>query len=156
MEDGDDEVEPHQHIQIPQRSGVIVEIENECPNLRDSHFQGEGGHVYGRIVCRGDVIQINEIQYRQHDRPEDKRDNNAADPLFVKFTHAVSYRKQQHSCHHHKQGHATAYGTSQCAPMCSLLFIFIFSVGLIFVQALLLKDGDLMLPVHLLPVRRLL
>lgn len=38
MEDGDDEVEPHQHIQIPQRSGVIVEIENECPNLRDSHF----------------------------------------------------------------------------------------------------------------------
>ena len=29
MEDGDDEVEPHQHIQIPQRSGVIVEIENE-------------------------------------------------------------------------------------------------------------------------------
>ena len=68
MEDGDDEVEPHQHIQIPQRSGVIVEIENECPNLRDSHFQGEGGHVYGRIVCRGDVIQINEIQYRQHVR----------------------------------------------------------------------------------------
>ena len=117
MEDGDDEVESHQHIQIPQRSGVIVEIENECPNLRDSHFQGEGGHVYGRIVCRGDVIQINEIQYRQHDRPEDKRDNNAADPLFVKFTHAVSYRKQQHSCHHHKQGHATAYGTSQCAPL---------------------------------------
>ena len=54
MEDGDDEVEPHQHIQIPQRSGVIVEIENECPNLRDSHFQGEGGHVYGRIVCRGE------------------------------------------------------------------------------------------------------
>ena len=27
MEDGDDEVESHQHIQIPQRSGVIVEIE---------------------------------------------------------------------------------------------------------------------------------
>ena len=46
----------------------IVEIENECPNLRDSHFQGEGGYVYGRIVCRGDVIQINEIQYRQHAR----------------------------------------------------------------------------------------
>ena len=41
-------------------------------------------------------------------------------------------------------------------PMFSLLFISIFSVGLIFVQALLLKDGDLMLPVHLLPVRRLL
>ena len=41
-------------------------------------------------------------------------------------------------------------------PMFFLLFISIFSVGFIFVQALLLKDGDLMLPVHLLPVRRLL
>jgi hypothetical protein len=51
------------------------------------------------------------------DEEEDERDNNAADPLFVKFTHAVSYRKQQHSCHHHKQGYATAYGTSQCAPL---------------------------------------
>lgn len=61
MEDGDDEVEFYQYIQILQRSGVIVEIENECLNFCDSYFQGEGGYVYGRIVCCGDVIQINEI-----------------------------------------------------------------------------------------------
>lgn len=113
MEDGDDEVESYQHIQIPQGSGVIVEIENERPNLRDSHPQGEGRHIYGGIVCRGNVIQIDEIQYGQHHRPEDKRNQDASDPFPVKFAHAAAYRKQQHSCHHHEQRNAATNRTSQ-------------------------------------------
>lgn len=49
-----------------------------------------------RITGRNDVIQVNEIRQRQHDRPENQRNDDASDTLPVKIPELRAYGKQQH------------------------------------------------------------
>ena len=56
-----------------------------------------------RITGRNDVIQVNEIRQRQHDRPENQRNDDASDTLPVKIPELRAYGKQQHPHHHHEQ-----------------------------------------------------
>jgi len=76
-----------------------------------------------RITGRNDVIQVNEIRQRQHDRPENQRNDDASDTLPVKIPELRAYGKQQHPRHHHEQRDAgpdeTAgeYPGQKCSPV---------------------------------------
>ena len=76
-----------------------------------------------RITGRNDVIQVNEIRQRQHDRPENQRNDDASDTLPVKIPELRAYGKQQHPRHHHEQRDAGPdettgeYPGQKCSPV---------------------------------------
>lgn len=120
---GHDQIKADQHVEIPQRGRIVIEIKNKGIDPGQSSSQGMVVGDDHRITGRNDVIQVNEIRQRQHDRPENQRNDDASDTLPVKIPELRAYGKQQHPRHHHEQRDAGPdettgeYPGQKCSPV---------------------------------------
>ena len=110
---GHDQIQPCEHVEVPQRRSVEREIEYECPEFVQRGAPGEIFGVDRRALACGDVIEVDVIKQRQHDRPENECRENASDALAVEAGEAGFHREQQYARHHDEQRHAAAHETAR-------------------------------------------
>ena len=101
-----DQVQSDQHVKIPKRRGVIVEIENERIELGQRGPQRMILHHDLRIRRRSAAVQINAVERGQRQRPAHQRKCDFPDPLAVKSGHAGLHGQQQYAGHHDEKRHA--------------------------------------------------
>ena len=78
--------------------------------------RGAPGEIFGvdrRALACGDVIEVDVIKQRQHDRPENECCEDTSDALAVEAGEAGFHREQQHARHHDEQRHAAAHETAR-------------------------------------------
>ena len=85
--------------------------------LGHCHWPCEGGHIDSGVVGGGNVVQIYEVQHRQHDRPENEGHHDAPDTFPVELAHAAAYGEQQDSGHHDEQRYTTSHRASRSTPL---------------------------------------
>ena len=100
-------------FEVPQRRSVEREIEYECPEFVQRGAPGEIFGVDRRALACGDVIEVDVIKQRQHDRPENECCEDTSDALAVEAGEAGFHREQQHARHHDEQRHAAAHETAR-------------------------------------------
>ena len=61
-QDRQDEIEPEEHVEIPERGGVVGEVEDEGPHLAERGFAGEQRGV-DRRAGRADAAHVEEIEH---------------------------------------------------------------------------------------------
>ena len=117
IEYGHEQIKPYEHIQVPQRSGVEIKVEDKGVEFDTGCLRRKSIGRERRIrTVRLNIIQIDKKQNRQGDRPKDQRNDDPADPFPVEIGHTPLHGQQQDARHHNEQRHARTDQTSGERP----------------------------------------
>lgn len=92
-DDRHEEVEAYEHVDVPERGRIVVEVEDECGYLGESFAPSVSIHGYIRVTCGEAQLKVDEIEEGEEDGPGNEGDDNTLEAFLEKVCHVHSHRE---------------------------------------------------------------